>query len=514
MPTFLQKYAASVTGSISGFDRLVLRGTLRLIANVGGMHAYLSQVGVLLKDFGAREGITVELEGASLNLGRPAIEGDTVKLASASGHAFIARRDGSTVSIITCVDPCISYDIHRNRAKKQLELVARRRKCLHIYKYFLHPTLGFMHARIQTWAPYSVQICLNGREWLSRQMDANGLGYLRKQNCFTWLEDSAAAQKLLDEQVRTDWPGLLRQILQLLHPGHDQLFSEFPLHYYWSAHQSEWATDVLFKDPETLACLYPQLVRHGITTFGSNDVMRFLGKRLPAHGGVHGHFAGQIVSDIKTRPEGVRIKHRVNGNSVKLYDKQGSVLRVETTINNNREFKVYRASERSPEGPMSWQRMRKGVADLHRRTQISQACNDRYLDALASLSGSLPLGELVARVTRPGKINGQRCRPLHPWSQHDAELLQAISDAKFTINGFRNRDLCQVLFHAPSESEDEQRRRSGAITRKLRLLRGHRLIRKVPSTHRYVVTPAGRRIITALLAARLADVTRLTAMAA
>src|SRR5438477_569922 len=125
----------------------------------------------------------------------------------------------------------------------------------------------------------------------------------------------------------------------MLNPAHPQIFKRFPLRYYWSFHQSEWATDIMFKDSATLAQIYPALVLHGITAFGSKDVIRFLGRK------VHGAFEGEIISDFKNRPEGIRIKHRAGVNSVKLYDKQGSVLRGETTINDPTAFKVFRTAD-------------------------------------------------------------------------------------------------------------------------------------------------------------------------
>src|SRR5262249_45423141 len=100
-----------------------------------------------------------------------------------------------------------------------------------------------------------------------------------------------------------------------------------PLRHYWSADETEWATDLMFRSSKALAELYPGLLRHAMTTFSSSDVMRFLGKEgVPRVAGVHPTLQGEVVSDLKRRPEGVRIKHRVNSNSIKMYDKQGSVL--------------------------------------------------------------------------------------------------------------------------------------------------------------------------------------------
>jgi hypothetical protein len=320
------------------------------------MMTYLHQVGVLLKEFGAHaEALTRQLREASEALakqtGRP-----IHYLASAqSNKEAIARRiaveDGISeglICLLTAVEPCQSYVIDKDRAAKTIDLRLCQRKCLYLYHYQIHPLFGFMHARIQTWFPFAIQICLNGREWLSRSLAAAGLAAQRRENCFTWLKDPARAQQLMDEQVRSDWPTLLDGIAHSLNPQHEAMFADYPMPYYWTTHQSEWATDILFRSPAALAELYPPLVRRGLSTLRSPD------GRLPPR------FQAEVVSDVKQRPEGVRIKHRVGQNSVKMYDKQGSVLRVETTINDVDAFKTFRAPETRPEAEPSWQRMRKG----------------------------------------------------------------------------------------------------------------------------------------------------------
>lgn len=248
-------------------------------------------------------------------------------------------------------------------------------------------------------------------------------------------------------------------------------------------------------------------------SFSSSDVMRFLGRKTLPSGRVRGRFSGEVVSDLRRRPEGVRIKHRLNSNSIKMYDKQGSVLRVETTINDARDIKVYRAAEGDPNGPKQWRRLRKGVSDLHRRSQVSQAANERYLEALSAVDQTTPLGELAEQVTRRVTWQGRPVRGLNPLSSEDATLLTAVSRGEFTINGFRNRDLRAILYPACS-SPTERRRQSGKITRQLRMLRAHGLIKKVSKTHRYVLTDRGRTTIIALLAARQADTRKLNQLAA
>jgi hypothetical protein len=523
MELFIQQYGGDVTGTLSGFDRLVFRGSLRRLAYQQGMMAYLWAMGVLLKDFAAHvTSVTFHLKEASLALARKTFR--PIKYLSSSKTSKehearkIASRDGITkglICVLTCIEPCNSYEVHRSRDKKKLELICRFQKCLHIYHYYIHPVFGFMNARIQTWFPFSIQICINGREWLSKKMDEAGIAYIRKENCFTWIEDTQKAQDLMDTQLNAQWPTLLRNISRLLNPIHDQMFKEFPVDYYWSVHQSEWASDIMFKSPDALARLYPTLVHHGITTFKSPDVMRFLGRKIPSQVNVPVAFTGEVVSDLKQRPEGIRIKHRVKQNSIKLYDKQGSVLRPETTINDPKDFKVYRLKEGDKNGHRTWLPMRKGIADLYRRAQVSHAANNRYLDALASTNNTTPLKTLIESLCKPVMWKGKRVRALNPHSHEDSSLLESISRGEFLINGFRNRDL-RIFLYSPdgNESLKEKRRQSSAITRKIRLLRAHGLVKKVPRTHRYQLTDYGRNVITALIAAQNADTNSLTKLAA
>ena len=133
-----------------------------------------------------------------------------------------------------------------------MELEPRLRKCLFLYHCSIHPRLGFLNARIQTWFPFSIQICLNGREWLARQMDAQGVRYARQDNCFPWIEDFARAQRLMDTQRRINWPKCLQAIARQLNPIHAEIFRHVPVHYYWTIHQSEfWPATLLF---ETRRC--------------------------------------------------------------------------------------------------------------------------------------------------------------------------------------------------------------------------------------------------------------------
>jgi len=245
---------------------------------------------------------------------------------------------------------------------------------------------------------------------------------------------------------------------------------------------------------------------------GPNAMLRFLGKKLPMHGGVHGNFEGEVITDLKTRPEGMRLKHTLNHNSLKMYNKQHSVLRIETTINNTRDMKINRRPEGEPEGKLAWRRLRKGVADIPRRVEISQAANERYLESLAAVETDASLNQLTKPLCQPVMWQGRRARALNPWAVADGRLLEIINHGEFMINGFRNRDV-RALLYGEAGNPKEERRQSAAVTRSLRLLRAHKLIKKVPKTHRYVLTQQGVKSVTAILSAREARAAKLTQLA-
>jgi len=525
MNQFTTKYADCLRGALSGFDRLIFHGTLRTLASAYGMRGYLSYRNLLLKDFGdhaqqvterIKEAVKLPFERAQ----RPICYLNGAGVSKEQTARQIAADDHITqgpVCLITAVEPCQAFDVRGNREKQRLELVCRRRKCLFLYSYQIHPVFGWIHARVQSWFPFDFQVYVNGREWLTRQMDAAGIAYQRQENCLCWVEDFAKAQALLDAQLKTEWPVALNEIANALNPVLPEVLSPFVAHYYWTCHQSEWATDLVFADDKLLRALYPRFVQHGMTALASPDILRFLGKALSSDGQVHHAFTGEVTTDLKRRQEGVRIKHRVKQNSIKVYDKayteMGSVLRVETTLNDPTDFKVYRPTEADPQ-TLEWRPLRRGVADIYRRAEVCQKANERYLDALASADTGQTLREVVGSLGSPTTWKGKRVRGINPFAPEDAALLEAVSRGEFALNGLRNRDLQRLLYSSQAKTPEEARRRSGQVTRKLRLLRAHGILAKVAHTHRYQVTPQGRQILTAILTAQQVPVNELLKRAA
>ena len=423
----------------------------------------------------------------------------------------LAHRHGRTsgrIAVLTCQESARTYRLRRNDAG----LVEPRKettRCAHYYHYFLHEQLGLCYVRIQTWFPFGVRVGLNGRRWLAQQLDNRGVGYQGRDNLLTAVADAPLAQRLLEEQVHTDWPQVLGALVRPVHPMWEYLHGRVRAPFYWMTEQSEWATDYVFARPEELAAWYRRWMRHGIETLSCQDVLRYLGKQVPAQG--YGRCTGEAKIDLRTRVEGARLKFWYTSNALKMYDKEGMALRLETTLNDPSGYRVWRRPEGAPpDAPKSWQQLRKGVADLPRRAEVSAAANNRLAESLASVAEPAALGALLEPLGRPVREKGRRvARALNPLTGADGELLRALADGKYLVNGVRNRDLRAALFGA-CRGDQERRRQAAKVTRLLGLLRAHGLIVKVQKTHRYQLSVLGRRVCTALAAAHATSVNRLT----
>lgn len=521
MRAFIQRYEDQIQGVLSGFDRLRFRGTLRLLTSIGGVMSLLGRLGVLMKDFTTyaeqlTQRLRASIEAVGQGAGRPPLylPGYTNKEELVQG---IQQRQGvapnGLVAVLSTLETCTSYDLFRDRERREVRLRRRPRKCLHYYVYFRDEMFGLTQVRIQTWLPFDVRVVLNGREWLARQLAAARTDYRREDNCFPWIEDFPRAQALANRQPRIRWSHHLDRLLRRAAPEFFRLFQDAPLRPYWSIDESEWATDIAFRTPEALAKLYPTLLRYGIETFGSRDVLRFLGHKVSIQGRLPPRLRKEVISDWRERREGMRIKHRVGRNTLKMYDKFGQILRVETTINEVQSLKSFRRKEGQTQGPREWLPLRKSVADMPRRAALSHSANARYLETLAAASPQTPLSRLADKLCRPVRDErGRRRRALNPFSPDDANLLSAVIRGQHALTGFRNRDLREALYGAAVD-ETERRRQSARTTRHLGLLRAHGLIRKLPGTHRYVLTKEGQTAITAFLAARNATLDQLTKVA-
>ena len=514
----MELYKDKITGAIRGLDRIRFRGTLRLLANQNGLRKFMSFTSVLLKDFGgwAEELTAMIRQSCRAKADELGIETHYLRRSSTNKEKLareIAESRGikeGSICMLSAVEPCIAPMVKGNKAQKKLQLVMAQRKCVFVYHYFDDPVFGFGHVRIQSWLPFNIFICLNGRHWLEKQLREQGIGYIKDGNCFPWIEDIETAQNLLNKQLETNWFKMLMKLSLESCPALSKVIRPLKPEYYFSADNTEWATDIMFKSVESLDELYRSFLHHAMHVSDSPSVMRYFGRRR-----LRGVYPNEIISDYRRRYEGIRIKHWKNHNSVKMYNKSGSILRIETTINNTRDFKVFRYPDDNENRPASWQKMRKGVSDLYRRCELSDKCNERYTDTLASAQVEEKLKEVVAPACNRIKKNGKNYRGLNPWHEQDYKLLTFLARGENAIGGFRNKDLRKWLYPKSERLEKQEKKKcSGRTTRLIKLLRVHGLIKKVAKENRYMLTAKGQKFAGALMAASVVDIKALTKIAA
>ena len=415
MERFLERHQSRIIGVLSGFDRILFRGTLRSISYRDGFDRFLGYHSILYKNFatfvdGSPKPSKTHVQALVEESGRPYIYLESSARSKEKIAQTMIDRDKITeglICVLGCVEPCQSFAIRKDSKTKKLKLVSAQRKCLHYYFYYLDREFGLMHVRLESWLPFSIQVCLNGREYLARRLERAGIGFQKRDNCFAQIDDLKRAQR---DARRSGHPqvGALSE-----HPGAScqsllsALSSGLELHgYYWTIRQSEYATDVMFRDAEALKTIYPRLVSHAIEQFHSKDVLRFLGRRMTAS------LTQEVTSQRREFFEGVRVKHWVGENSIKMYDKQQSVLRIETTINNPRDFKSLREATRNGQPSLQWLPMRKGLADIARRVEVSRAANQRYLEALSVVGEPAPTKEVLDPLSHRVVKEGRAYRPV------------------------------------------------------------------------------------------------------
>jgi hypothetical protein len=400
-------------------------------------------------------------------------------------------RDQGLIAVLCVKECCRTVKLLHGHERPRLVFRPRPQRVL--YYYFLDPDFGLIHVRMQTWFPFTIQVYVNGHEWLARQMLQHRLGFVQQDNAFTQLDDPAQTQQLADRFPHLAWRKVLDRWAQRVNPllGQSWLGER---DYYWVIDQAEFSTDVLFRDRAALADLYPRLLDHALLSFSASDILTFLGRRL------HPCFDGEVLTDCKKdRLPGARIKHRVKNNWLKMYDKFGQILRIETVINQPREFKVRRYRLRQGRRQLLWCPMNKGVANFYHYQAVARAANQRYLDALAAVPLSQDTARQLDRASTPVQFHGQRRRALNLLAGDEQRWFQAVLAGGHRLHGFRNHDIARQLFASPARNVTEQRRRTARVSRLLHLLRAHGLIAKIPHSYRYRVTAKGETIMSSAL---------------
>ncbi len=505
MEQFLSIHQDRVSGTLTMFDRIIFKGHLTRFFIGRSFETFLAKQGVLLKDFGTYVAKTTEelktaIKSLALQDGRPYIYLDSVvKKAKSQSKEELARsiaaRDGiaeGLICVFSTLEACSSFGVRKNPRTHRLEIERQRRKCLHFYFYYFDAEFGLMHIRLQSWFPFTIQVYINGREWLGRQLVHLGIPAQRYENSFLQIDDLTAAQELCERFAHREWPRVLDAFAQRVNAKLALVEQSGFGTYYWVIDQCEIATDIMFKDRLSLAQLMPDLLSGAMLSFSSEDVMRFLGRKF------HGNFQAEVITDLKKRPEGRRIKHYMAGNSIKMYDKF-SVLRIETTLNNSHEFKVLKQTGDT----WRWMPMGKGVANIWRFYQVASQANQRYLNALANVKLKGEAVKELDDLCRSHVKDGKRYAKFNPVAAADCKLFTAAMAGEHLINGFRNNDLYVRLYNSPANSPKEAKTRCARLSRVIAKLRGHGLIAKVKGSRLYRVTARGHRLMSAALTFRL-----------
>lgn len=499
MCKMLNQYADKIKGSFSFFDRMIINGYLPPLMNEYSRAGALYQLGVLYKDYKSyfmdvTNSITNCIENNASRLGRP-----IQYLASPKERKEdIAKKilsespiDDGLICVLKTLESCKTAKVYGSDSGK-LVVKSCYTKCLHYYLYYLDKVYGFMFVKIQTWFPFNIQVYINGREMMKSVFDKNNISYQCYDNSFTHISDVAKAQALADKFDSKKLCKSLDAFARSINPFLDTVQNTFGQGYYWCVNQCEFATDVMFKERSFLEDIYPSLVGHAFYDFTCTDVFTFMGRKPDPR------FQGEAVSDYKDRPVGCRVKFKLKSNSIKMYDKC-SVLRIETTINDPREFKVY-ATVNHSDGTESkeWKPMGKSISNLYRYAEVAKACNGRFLDAMTDIVPVKSTLDEIGKICSGKKVNGKTVTGFNVWSPEVVRIMETICDGRYFINGFRNRDIGRVIFPGIKDPK----KLSSKVSRTLKKLRQHGLIKKVPKSRRYHVTSKGHRIMGTLIELR------------
>jgi len=518
--TLLHRFGDKIKGVLEGFDRIVFKGRLPRLCRAAGMTAYLYHQGVLNKDYkdwALHTSAAIVRDAGDYSIGQC---GTGIEYLSSchirkesKAHEQQAKSGVTSglIGIWSCLESCATFKAVYDKAAGFPQIRRAPSRCKHLYFYFDHEDYGFMSVRLQTWAPYEVQIAMNGREWLKRLLDKDGIPYVLEGNKFLDVEDYEAAQRLLTSQLDTRWVETLSGFMPIVFPSMKNLLGN-EMSYTWTLWQSEWAKDYIFHDPKVLTEQIKPILRHAFITGTSDRILRYMGHPVQKNGQPHWKADPELMSRVALYQDGARIRHWVDKNSLKLYNEQ-NVLRFEFTMNNPSRFRIHRTVEGSGIDTKKFLPMRKGIADINVRTQICSARIKNFTEQVATLEEDISVEDLISKVTQPIQSNGKRYRGLDVTGK-DLMLLRACADPKYNVDAITNKHLQEGLSGTAWANGLEGRKLSGRISRHLRLLREHGLIKKLPNQHRYMLTAKGRLLTTALnqmLGVLLSDLSKIAA---
>lgn len=490
MASLLERYADRIVGVLSCYDRVVIHGTLPGLCYAEGMTSYLYAQGIRIFDYPRfaepfRDAIRQNAERIARENG---IEIEFLRKPKSVRkedriQEILARRGThpGLVHIFSVMESCSSYQPWHDKKTGRTFLRPDSGKCVHYYFYFIDPELGLCYMRVPTWCPFRLQFYFNGHNLLASKLTRRGIAHKLLDNAFVEIADWKAAQRLADDLDVKPLHKLLDRYAALYCPAVTQL----QMAYHWSLMQVEYATDIVFKRKEDLKDRYETLTRTAIHAVKADDVATFLGRKL------NGHYEGDLGSNFSTRIEGTRIRHHMGPASIKMYDKFGFILRIETTANDVSFFKHHRTVEQK-DGTKQFKLapLRKSIYSLSPDLrELLAASNRRYLDFISEIDDPAAGIKALQKISVGMEENGRSYRGFNLFSGDDQTLFEIVARGEFNIAGLRNADVRRLL---PEKS-------SSQVSHCLKRFRTHGLLKRVGSTYKYYLTQFGRHVVLAAL---------------
>jgi len=387
------------------------------------------------------------------------------------------------VHIFGAMEACSSYRPWHDKVNGKTYLKPDSSKCLTYYFYFLDEQLGLCYLRVPTWCPFRLQFYFNGHNWLANQLKQHGIPYTMLDNAFVQIADYAVANQLANAFDMD----ILHQRLDEFAQRYCPVVSDLKLTYYWSIMQAEYATDLVFKNRNTLPAFYPHLLETLTHAVKPADIATFLGRKL------NGNYQGEMGNRFNQRWIGTRLKHQMGPVSIKMYDKFNLILRLETTVNKVSFFKQYRqVHQRDGSSRMRWAPMKKTLHSLPALREVLAAANQRYLQFISSIATPEVGLEKLHQLAETKTQNQHRHKGFNLFSEEDTCLFRTLLQGEFFISGFTNQQLRTYL----SDKSASQ------VTRLLKRLRVHGVIKKVGKRYKYYLTDFGLQTATMALKLR------------
>ncbi len=487
MESMTEKYKEKISGELGCFDRVLIKGTLQGVSYDDGMGMFLRQKNIPIFSY-LEFAKTIQrrvIKNAESLASSHGIEINYVNKKGISKEDIAAaalqekkdKMDGEVhglFCIISAVERCPSFYPDREK-NGQFVLKFRERQCLHYYFYIMDQTMGLCYLRVPTWLPLRLQFYFNGHNWLANKLDQSNIKYAMLDNAFVDIADFPRAQQIVDEFSAKELHRKLDQLALVYCPEHQ----DFERSYHWTFMQAEYATDIIFRRQKDLQMIYPNLISTAIHTVKPENIATFLGRK------VSGNFKGEAGNNYNVRREGSRIKHTMKTTSIKMYDKFQQILRIEATTNNIAFFKHYRKVEhKDGSSSMDFTSMKKSIYSLGALMKVMKAANLRYLEFISAIEDNSAGLKRLDKVSKRAEMNNRGYKGINFFDENDLKLMQTLNRGEFNIAGFRNKDIRQYLTD----------KTSGQVSRLLKRLKIHGLIKKATNSYKYHLTKLGRRV--------------------